>query len=40
MFECSEDGKIKLVWFVYESPDKCEEVREVMKGKMDAYKQQ
>lgn len=35
-FECSEDSKITYVWFIYESQEKCEEVREPMKDKMDA----
>lgn len=39
-FECSEDSKLTHVWFIYESQEKCEEVREIMKDKMDAIKQQ
>jgi hypothetical protein len=35
-FECSEDSKITYVWFIYESQEKCEEVRGPMKDRMDA----
>jgi len=37
-FECSEDSKITYVWFIYESQEKCEEVREPLKDKMDAVR--
>ncbi len=35
-FQCSEDSRFTHAWFIYESQDKCEEVREPMKDKMDA----
>ncbi len=35
-FQCSEDSRITYAWFIYESQEKCEEVREPMKDKMDA----
>jgi hypothetical protein len=38
-FECSEDNKFTYVWFIYETKNKCEEVREPMKDKMDAMLQ-
>jgi|RhiMetdeSRZDD1v2_1073273.scaffolds.fasta_scaffold1749884_1 hypothetical protein len=37
-FECSEDIFTR-VWFVYESQEYCEEMRELMKDKMDAVYQ-
>ena len=37
-FECSED-QFTRVWFIYESQEYCEEIREVTKDKMDAMKQ-
>lgn len=37
-FRCDEGG-LTHVWFVYETRDKCEEVRKPMKDKMDALRQ-
>ena len=37
-FECGEDDKTMHLWFVYASPKKCEEVRGILKDKMDAYR--
>jgi hypothetical protein len=37
-FECRE-GNFIHVWFIYESQQKCEEIRGLMKEKMDASKQ-
>lgn len=39
VFECSEDNKITHVWFIYETKNMCEEVREPLKDKMDAMRQ-
>ena len=38
-FQCTEDGSFTHVWFVYESADKCEEVRGPMKERMDAVRE-
>ena len=38
-FRCSDDNKLMHVWFVYESQEYCEEIREGMKEKMDAIRQ-
>ncbi len=35
-FLCSEDGRMTFIWFVYESQEKCEETRAILKDKMDA----
>ncbi len=35
-FQCTEDNRLMYVWFVYETKEKCEEVRKPMKDKMDA----
>ena len=36
LFQCSEDSRLTYLWFIYESPETCEGVRETMKDKMDA----
>jgi hypothetical protein len=38
-FVCSEDNKLTHVLYIHESQEKCEEIRELMKDKMDALKQ-
>jgi len=38
-FQCTEDGSITHVWFIYENPNLCEEVRGPMKDKMDAIRE-
>ncbi len=35
-FQCSEDSRFTHAWFIYESQDKCEEVREFTKDRLDA----
>jgi hypothetical protein len=35
-FQCSGDGQLTHLWFIYENVQQCEEVRGPMKDKMDA----
>lgn len=38
-FQCAEDSKTTHIRFIYESQEKCEEVRRPMKDRMDAMRQ-